>query len=49
MIRRETGMEFLTAVYEIDGPASSAQRIADRICFDQTIEAEEGLISPHPI
>lgn len=46
MIRRETGMEFLTAVYEIDGPASSAQRIAERICFDQTIEAEEGLISP---
>ena len=40
------GAEFLTAVYEIDGPASTAQRVAERICFDQTIEAEAGLL-PH--
>ena len=40
------GAEFLTAVYEIDGPASTAQMMAERICFDQTIEAEAGLL-PH--
>lgn len=40
------GAEFLTAVYEIDGPASTAQIMAERICFDQTIEAETGLL-PH--
>ena len=40
------GAEFLTAVYEIDGPASTAQMMAERICFDQTIEAETGLL-PH--
>ncbi len=38
------GAEFLTAVYEIDGPASTAQIMAERICFDQTIEAETGLL-----
>ena len=36
--------EFLTAVYEIDGPASTAQMMAERICIDQTIEAESGLL-----
>lgn len=40
------GAEFLTAVYEIDGPASTARMMAERICFDQTIEAETGLL-PH--
>ncbi|HBH78284.1 MAG TPA: ribulose 1,5-bisphosphate carboxylase large subunit, partial [Nitrospira sp.] len=40
------GAEFLTAVYEIDGPASTAQMMAERICFDQTIEAEADLL-PH--
>lgn len=40
------GAEFLTAAYEIDGPASTAQIMAERICFDQTIEAETGLL-PH--
>ncbi len=38
--------EFLIATYEIDGPASTAQIMAERICFDQTIEAETGLL-PH--
>ncbi len=36
--------ELLTATYEVDGPESAAQTAAERICFDQTIEAEEGLI-----
>jgi len=40
------GAEYLTAVYEIDGPASIAQMMAERICFDQTIEAEADLL-PH--
>lgn len=38
--------EFLTAIYEIDGPESSARATADRICFDQTIEAESHLLPP---
>lgn len=38
--------EFLTAVYEIDGPESSARTKAERICFDQTIEAEDNLLPP---
>lgn len=44
--RAPDGAEFLTAVYEIDGPASIAQMMAERICFDQTIEAEADLL-PH--
>ncbi|MDH4154616.1 MAG: RuBisCO large subunit C-terminal-like domain-containing protein [Nitrospira sp.] len=43
---RSNKVEFLTAIYEIDGPASSAQKTAERICFDQTIEAEDGLLPP---
>ena len=42
--RPSDGVEFLITVYEIDGPASTAQMLAERICFDQTIEAEEGLL-----
>jgi ribulose-bisphosphate carboxylase large chain len=38
--------EFLTAIYEVDGPESQARRIAERICFDQTIEAESNLLPP---
>jgi len=37
--------EFLTAVYEIDGPESHAKITAERICADQTIEAEKELLS----
>jgi ribulose-bisphosphate carboxylase large chain len=40
--------EFLTAVYEIHGPESKAQTTAERICFDQTIEAEGDLL-PHAL
>lgn len=36
--------EFLTATYEIDGPASTARITAERICFDQTIEADGDLL-----
>ena len=36
--------EFVTAVYEIDGPESHAQITAERICVDQTIEAEQELL-----
>lgn len=39
-------VEFLTAIYEFDGPASIAQKTAERICFDQTIEAEGDLLPP---
>ncbi len=38
--------EFLIATYEIDGSASTAQMMAERICFDHTIEAEADLL-PH--
>jgi len=38
--------EFLRAVYEVDGPESLAQRTAERICVDQTIEAESNLLPP---
>jgi ribulose-bisphosphate carboxylase large chain len=36
--------EFLTAIYEIDGPEALARRTAERICVDQTIEAESNLL-----
>jgi ribulose-bisphosphate carboxylase large chain len=38
--------EFLTAIYEVNGPESLARRTAERICFDQTIEAESNLLPP---
>ncbi|MBH0203581.1 MAG: hypothetical protein HP496_15100 [Nitrospira sp.] len=38
--------EFLTTIYEVDGPESLARRTAERICCDQTIEAESNLLSP---
>lgn len=38
--------EFLTAIYEVDGPESRARATAERICFDQTIEAEKDLLPP---
>jgi ribulose-bisphosphate carboxylase large chain len=36
--------EFLTAIYEVDGPESRARAAAERICIDQTIEAEKDLL-----
>ncbi len=38
--------DFLTAIYEVDGPESKARATADRICFDQTIESEKDLLPP---
>ena len=38
--------EFLTAVYEVPGPESEARARAERICRDQTIEAEADLLAP---
>ena len=38
--------EFRTAIYEVDGPESLARRTAERICSDQTIEAESNLLPP---
>ena len=38
--------DFLTATYEIDGPEPHARTTAERICVDQTIEAEEHLLPP---
>jgi hypothetical protein len=38
--------EWLTAIYEIDGPEALARRTAERICIDQTIEAESNLLPP---
>jgi hypothetical protein len=38
--------EILTAIYEIDGPESLARHTAERICLDQTIEAENNLLPP---
>jgi ribulose-bisphosphate carboxylase large chain len=40
--------ECLTAIYEIDGPEALARRAAERICSDQTIEAESNLL-PTPL
>ncbi|BFU91393.1 MAG: hypothetical protein NTAFB01_25800 [Nitrospira sp.] len=36
--------ESLTAIYEIDGPEAQARSTAERICCDQTIEAESNLL-----
>ncbi|MBS0182991.1 MAG: hypothetical protein JSS39_11365 [Nitrospira sp.] len=38
--------ESLTAIYEIDGPEALARSTAERICCDQTIEAESNLLPP---
>lgn len=38
--------EFLTAVYEVDGPERQARARAERICVDQTIEADAELLPP---
>ncbi len=38
--------EWLTAICEIDGPEALARRTAERICIDQTIEAESNLLPP---
>lgn len=38
--------EFLTAVYEVDGPEREARARAERICLDQTIEADADLLVP---
>src|SRR5262245_10662326 len=40
------GTEFLTAIYEVDGPEIQARARAERICFDQTIEGEADLLAP---
>ena len=40
--------EFLTAVYEIEGPEGEAFARAERICLDQTIEADADLL-PAPL
>src|SRR5689334_23818079 len=38
------GTEFLTAVYEVEGPETKARALAQRICLDQTVEAEPDLL-----
>lgn len=38
--------EFLTAVYEVNGSEKEARARAERICLDQTIEAEADLLAP---
>lgn len=38
-----SGTEYLTAVYEVEGPEVQARARAERICLDQTIEAEADL------
>ena len=45
-ITAQDSSEFLTAIYEINGPESLARRTVERICFDQTIEAERNLLPP---
>ena len=40
------GTGFLTAVYEVDGPERQARARAERICLDQTIEADADLLVP---
>jgi ribulose-bisphosphate carboxylase large chain len=43
-ITADDAAEFLTAIYEIDGPEGPARSTAERICCDQTIEAERDLL-----
>ena len=38
--------EFLTAVYEIGGPERQARARAERICLDQTVEADGDVLPP---
>ncbi|HKT36027.1 MAG TPA: RuBisCO large subunit C-terminal-like domain-containing protein [Nitrospira sp.] len=38
--------EFLRAIYEVDGPETEARAQAERICLDQTIEADADLLPP---
>src|SRR5215813_12368863 len=38
--------ESLAAVYEVHGPEREARALAERICLDQTIEAEPDLLAP---
>ena len=38
--------EFLTAVYEIGGPEREARARAERICLDQTVEADADVLPP---
>ena len=40
------GTEFLTAIYEVNGPEKEARARAERICLDQTIEADADLLAP---
>src|SRR4029078_224955 len=44
--RDPLGTEFLTAVYEVPGPETEARARAERICLDQTIEADADLLAP---
>lgn len=44
--RAPASSRFITAIYEVDGPESRARATAERICFDQTIEAENDLLPP---
>ena len=44
--RDPLGTEFLTAVYEVLGPETEARARAERICLDQTIEADADLLAP---
>jgi ribulose-bisphosphate carboxylase large chain len=38
--------EFLTAIYEVDGPKAKARATAERIGLDQTIEGDASLLAP---
>jgi ribulose-bisphosphate carboxylase large chain len=40
------GTECLTVSYEVDGPEQEARTRAERICLDQTIEADADLLTP---
>ena len=42
------GTEFVTAVYDVNGPEKEARARAARICLDQTIEADAELL-PSPL
>ena len=43
--RDPLGTEFLTAVYEVLGPETEARARAERICLDQTMEADADLLA----
>jgi ribulose-bisphosphate carboxylase large chain len=44
--RDPLGTEFLTAIYEVDGPEMQARARAERMCLDQTIEGDADLLTP---